>query len=421
MAKSSKKVEKNPKATGSTTAVPQTSATPAATDPVLEAAHDAATAPARSANDAFCDAFLGGVPSGSVVRLHGSSGVGKSTLAAQVACWAARHGTHVLYLTALESIDTVRRRFGRIGEPNSRVQIVATSTFSVRIRRSLPTNTQHVLLIADGLSQTPALGKALHDYAMDSHATVLVTARNTFIGLDFVDVDVALGFGGDSWRVWSVRKDRFGSIRDGVKLRMTDHGLVLVNAAPSAATPAATPEERETVESVLRNIRAQRTADAAAQATARANLRDALRKLSIDDLIERAVHAIMDGERLRREAGEWDNAREAGEGPKLWRSRYAFIEALATELDSQRSRCSELQATLAAFGAERHSHENDVSVRIGEALALKDAEVQLEMQRINGALATERNRRERLELNLVTLLESLQLTGVHAVATGSGR
>jgi DNA repair protein RadA/Sms len=57
----------------------------------------------------------GGLPAGSVTLLAGEPGVGKSTLALQVALGVVRSGGRALYVTAEESPEQVARRVARLG------------------------------------------------------------------------------------------------------------------------------------------------------------------------------------------------------------------------------------------------------------------------------------------------------------------
>ena len=58
--------------------------------------------------------LMGKIPTGANLLLSGDPGVGKSTLALQVAASAAALGQRVLYLTTEQRADTVRQRFAQI-------------------------------------------------------------------------------------------------------------------------------------------------------------------------------------------------------------------------------------------------------------------------------------------------------------------
>ncbi|WP_052327860.1 DNA repair protein RadA [Serinicoccus marinus] len=77
---------------------------------------DAAAAQARSTGVGEFDRVLGGgIVPGAVVLMAGEPGIGKSTLALDVAARAAREGTSVLYVSGEESAAQVKLRAERIG------------------------------------------------------------------------------------------------------------------------------------------------------------------------------------------------------------------------------------------------------------------------------------------------------------------
>ncbi|MGD8149216.1 DNA repair protein RadA [Ornithinimicrobium sp. Y1694] len=100
---------------GGQTAVRTTAVSPArAALPIAEV--DAQTAQARSTGVGEFDRVLGGgIVPGAVVLMAGEPGIGKSTLALDVAARAARGGESVLYVSGEESAAQVKLRAERIG------------------------------------------------------------------------------------------------------------------------------------------------------------------------------------------------------------------------------------------------------------------------------------------------------------------
>jgi hypothetical protein len=182
---------------------------------------------------------------------------------------------------------------------------------------------------------------------------------------------------------------------------------------PAAAAPPAPPDDglEADVAAIRARLRLNREADNQRKIAAREGLRAGLADLSLKALVERAVQLTEECDRLRAENHEWRNTRDKN-GEKIWRSQYAYLDAVATELDSQRARCEELQAQLSAFAHDRHADQgrmNDEMVQLIQEEKSRFAGAEREYA---AALAAETNKRERLELNLVTVLESLQVVGV---------
>ncbi|MBN1982815.1 MAG: AAA family ATPase, partial [Chitinivibrionales bacterium] len=69
--------------------------------------------------------FGGGLVPGSVSLLAGSPGIGKSTIAIQIAAYCCSKGLSVLYVSGEESIEQVTLRARRIGIADVPIQIIA--------------------------------------------------------------------------------------------------------------------------------------------------------------------------------------------------------------------------------------------------------------------------------------------------------
>ncbi|AXH98144.1 DNA repair protein RadA [Ornithinimicrobium avium] len=116
--------------TGAPTAV-RTSAAAPARPAVPIADVDAQTARARPTGVGEFDRVLGGglVP-GAVVLMAGEPGIGKSTLALDVAARAAREGRRVLYVSGEESAAQVKLRAERIGAVADTLYLAAETDLS---------------------------------------------------------------------------------------------------------------------------------------------------------------------------------------------------------------------------------------------------------------------------------------------------
>ena len=183
-----------------------------------------------------------------------------------------------------------------------------------------------------------------------------------------------------------------------------------VSAAAEQEREAEQRLEDESVESVRQKLRADRARAREEDKVRRVKLRQAFSKRTVDELLDIAVTMSLECDRLRAEVHDLANARDA-DGEKVWRSQHAYVRALATELDSQRSRCEELQAQVADMGRQYHAHEQAETDRITEAIGMEKAKFDLEQKRCEAALALSENKTARLGQNLLTLLDNVKLVG----------
>ena len=143
--------------------------------------------------------------------------------------------------------------------------------------------------------------------------------------------------------------------------------------------------------------------------------------MPLSQLLDRAADLILDSERLRAELTEWQSSRVVDSSGKRWRSEHGYVEALSTELDSQRARCEELQGRLEDLSRDRHREESEVEDRIGALITEEKRKFAAMEERYADALSAETLKKNRLELNTVTLLESLQLIGVGSAGPARSR
>jgi DNA repair protein RadA/Sms len=196
---------------------------------------DAGSAPRVATGIAELDRVLGGglVP-GSVVLLGGEPGVGKSTLALQLAC--ALGGQRVLYVTGEESLEQVRLRAERLGEippsllalAETRVEALAEPWRELRPRLVLVDSVQ--TLRTDRVESAPGSVAQVRESAAllaataKAHGTALVlvghvTKEGLLAGPRVLEhlVDVVLTFEGDrdhAFRLLRATKNRFGSTHE---------------------------------------------------------------------------------------------------------------------------------------------------------------------------------------------------------------
>ncbi len=190
----------------------------------------------------------GGVVPGSVVLLAGEPGVGKSTLALDVAARAARRGSAVLYLTGEESASQVRLRAERIGAVEDTLLLAAESDLGrvlghledvrpgLAVIDSVQTlSTDQVEGTPGGVSQVRAVAAGLIAHAKANNVPVIlighVTKDGSIAGPRVLEhlVDVVCQFEGDRHsrlRLLRAVKNRYGSTDEVGCFDLTDHGIV---------------------------------------------------------------------------------------------------------------------------------------------------------------------------------------------------
>ena len=196
----------------------------------------------------------GGLVPGSVTLVGGEPGVGKSTLLLQVLAEPARSGATVLYLSAEESTQQVRRRAERLGALHERLYLAAETDLarvlghvdqlrpSVVVIDSIQTVFDPELSSAPGsVGQVRQCAHRLVRLAKERDIAVILVGHVTKEGalagprvLEHV-VDTVLSFEGDrhhTLRVVRATKHRFGSTQELGLFAMGEGGLEAV-ADPS--------------------------------------------------------------------------------------------------------------------------------------------------------------------------------------------
>jgi len=192
----------------------------------------------------------GGLIPGSAVLLAGEPGVGKSTLALDVAARAARRdrSAPVLYLSGEESASQVRLRAERIGALEDNLLLASESDLgriighieqagpALTVIDSVQTVwTDQVDGTAGGVSQVRAVAAALISLAKSRNTPIVlighVTKDGSIAGPRVLEhlVDVVMQFEGERHsrlRMLRAVKNRYGATDEVGCFDLTDHGIV---------------------------------------------------------------------------------------------------------------------------------------------------------------------------------------------------
>lgn len=195
----------------------------------------------------------GGIVPGSLVLLGGDPGIGKSTIALQLAVNAQRSGHDVLYVSGEESVQQIKLRSNRLpvtenlavlAETNLETvlsTIIAEQPELVVIDSIQTMNSDQVNGVVGGVSQLTFATNSLMRLAKENHIAVIVIGHVTKEGmlagpktLEHM-VDTVLYLEGErfaSLRMLRSNKNRFGSVGEVGVFEMTEAGMVEV-ANPS--------------------------------------------------------------------------------------------------------------------------------------------------------------------------------------------
>jgi DNA repair protein RadA/Sms len=192
----------------------------------------------------------GGLVPGAVILLGGEPGIGKSTLALQLAASLVERGASVLYVTGEESAEQIRLRAERLPTLPEKLAVLAETraeSIAEPWRKRKPAlvlvdsiqtlTTERVESAAGSVAQVRECASLLASAAKASGTAVVlvghVTKDGALAGPRVLEhlVDVVLHFEGDrshSYRVLRAAKNRFGSTLEAGVFSMGDQGLSTV-------------------------------------------------------------------------------------------------------------------------------------------------------------------------------------------------
>lgn len=199
----------------------------------------------------FDEVLGGGIVPGSLVLLGGDPGIGKSTLALQLAGNIAegKEANSVLYISGEESAQQIKLRSSRLSVSadisimtETDLDVVLATVTSVQpkivIIDSIQTlNSQSVNGVVGGVSQLSFVTNSLMRLAKENHVAIIlighVTKEGMLAGPKTIEhmVDVVLYLEGDrfgSFRLLRSSKNRFGSVGEVGVFEMLESGLVEV-------------------------------------------------------------------------------------------------------------------------------------------------------------------------------------------------
>ena len=234
-------------------------------------------------NEEFNRVLGGGLVPGSMVLIGGEPGIGKSTLALQVAMSLEKKS---LYVSGEESPRQIRLRADRLEGEDSRCQVLSETNVQLiidQVRQMKP----DILIIdsiqtlfSEELDSAPGTVSQVRDCAArllreakNSHMPVLlighITKEGSLAGPKVLEhiVDTVLQFEGDShhlYRILRASKNRFGSTSEIGVFEMTGQGLkqipnpseLLINQQPPDLSGAAVAANVEGVRPILIEVQA---------------------------------------------------------------------------------------------------------------------------------------------------------------------
>lgn len=197
----------------------------------------------------FDEVLGGGIVAGSLVLLGGDPGIGKSTLALQLAGFASESNLSVVYVSGEESAHQIKMRSARLSADADIAVMIETdldtiiaTIISVQpklvIIDSIQTlNSQSVNGVVGGVSQLSYATNSLMRLAKEHHIAIIlighVTKEGMLAGPKTIEhmVDVVLYLEGDKFgdiRLLRSSKNRFGSVGEVGIFEMKERGLVEV-------------------------------------------------------------------------------------------------------------------------------------------------------------------------------------------------
>jgi len=234
-------------------------------------------------NNEFNRVLGGGIVPGSLILIGGEPGIGKSTLALQV---ALKINKKSLYISGEESPQQIKLRAERLKGENNQCQVLAETSLNSIITRVKDVKPQ--LLIVDSIqtlysediesapgtiSQVRECAISLLKLAKETNMPVIlighITKDGSIAGPKVLEhiVDTVLQFEGDShhlYRILRASKNRFGSTSEIGVFEMTGEGLreitnpseLLINQQPADLSGSAVAANVEGIRPLLIEVQA---------------------------------------------------------------------------------------------------------------------------------------------------------------------
>ena len=234
-------------------------------------------------NQEFNRVLGGGIVPGSLILIGGEPGIGKSTLALQVALKINRN---TLYISGEESPQQLKLRADRLGGAGGQCQVLAETSLQVILDQVKQIKPQLLIidsiqtLFSEDLESAPGTISQVRDcaarllrVAKENHMPVLlighITKDGSIAGPKVLEhiVDTVLQFEGDShhlYRILRASKNRFGSTSEIGVFEMTGEGLreisnpseLLINQQPPDLSGSAVAANVEGIRPILIEVQA---------------------------------------------------------------------------------------------------------------------------------------------------------------------
>lgn len=234
-------------------------------------------------NEEFNRVLGGGIVPGSMILIGGEPGIGKSTLALQVALQIDKN---TLYISGEESPQQIKLRADRIGKGKGQCNVLAETSLQVIIDQIRETRPQLLIidsiqtLFSEDLESAPGTVSQVRDCAArllreakENHMPVIlighITKDGSIAGPKVLEhiVDTVLQFEGDShhlYRILRASKNRFGATSEIGVFEMTGEGLreisnpseLLINQQPPDLSGSVIAANVEGVRPILIEVQA---------------------------------------------------------------------------------------------------------------------------------------------------------------------